>query len=566
VSNEGKSGPIVGTRIAVVGEPQATIIERPMPMRGTALPELPPDEPRSVFDPGLVSELHGVLRGPPADRLELGGTIAQGGMGTIEMAEDKLLGRRVAKKTIHRALQLEPSLLRMFLREARVNALLDHPNIVPVYDIGEDAEQTLYFTMKWVEGQPLKRMIEELPDGPWDYATLYNLLDVVIKVCDALAFAHSRGVIHCDIKPDNVMVGDYGQVYLMDWGIARVMGAATGPQVRGTIPPPFAAGGGRADATDQSVIGTASYMSPEQAQGNRAALDARADVFLLGGLLFEILGRRPPYLADSLEDTIGLALRAEYPQLTTLRPETTIPRELERITMKALSRQRSERYAGPAEIKEDLLRFIRGGAEFPQTSFKKGEYVVREGEPGDSAYIIVSGKCEVLKVIDGSASVMQKLGPGQVFGEMAVLTEGPRTATVLATEDTTALVVTRQEFDQELASMKPWMRSVTQTLASRFRDLYASNRVTHVGAPNPVRVAKQLFAHLAAWGERGPQGEAFAPWTDTCREMDAQLGAPAALAIHQVTNMYKEIKVDFTANRVTITDPAALRLALLSSR
>jgi hypothetical protein len=172
----------------------------------------------------------------------------------------------------------------------------------------------------------------------------------------------------------------------------------------------------------------------------------------------------------------------------------------------------------------------------------------------------------VLKVIDGSASVMQKLGPGQVFGEMAVLTEGPRTATVLATEDTTALVVTRQEFDQELASMKPWMRSVTQTLASRFRDLYASNRVTHVGAPNPVRVAKQLFAHLAAWGERGPQGEAFAPWTDTCREMDAQLGAPAALAIHQVTNMYKEIKVDFTANRVTITDPAALRLALLSSR
>jgi CRP-like cAMP-binding protein len=159
---------------------------------------------------------------------------------------------------------------------------------------------------------------------------------------------------------------------------------------------------------------------------------------------------------------------------------------------------------------------------------------------------------------------MQKLGPGQVFGEMAILTDSPRTATVLATEETTVLVVTKEVFEQELEAMKPWMRSVLQMLASRFRDLYTSRRVTHVGAPNPVRVARQIYMHLTAFGEPQPDGSLVLPWTKACAEVEAQLGVPVAMGILGVMTRFSQIKVDFAKDRLTVTDPAALKLALTS--
>ena len=490
------------------------------------------------------------LRRPASERMEREGWIASGGMASVEAALDRALMRRVAKKIIHPALQSEPRAVRMFLREARVNGVLDHPNIVPVHDIGE--EQTpegprLYFTMKLVQGQPLSAIIRALPPGRIGPTMLFNLLDIAVKVCDALAFAHSRGVVHCDVKPANVMVGDFGQVYLMDWGVARLVGQAGAP-------------GGSGE--ESAVVGTPGYMPPEQALGQRESLDARADVFAIGAILYEIVARRPPYRASDRGDVVKQAQERDLPPLHEACGDDALLHSLERIVMKAMSRHRSDRHPTAMALKEDLVRFMRGGEEFPPADFTKGTYIVREGDPGDTVYILVSGKCQVLKILDGTASVMHTLGPGDVFGEMSVLSEGPRTASVLAIEDTTVLVVTRAAFDEEIAKMKPWMASVLRLLASRFRELYVAKRVTHVGGPSPTRVARQVLMHLGTFGVQGPDGSLSMRWTDACAGIEAQLGAPIGMAIFGVTARYPTIVVDIDANLLRVRDPIALATAL----
>jgi serine/threonine-protein kinase len=541
-----------------IKDPNATVVDRGMPISQEAKATLP-----DKLEPNDVSSLLGEIRMKPSERLVVEKTIAAGGMGSIEQATDRALVRRVARKVLHGHLRDGEGLVRMFLREARVNGVLDHPNVVPVYDVGEDDKGQLYFTMKLVEGMALKDLIRALPDGPLDMSQLLNMLDVVIKVCDALAFAHSRGVLHCDVKPANVMVGDFGEVYLMDWGISRLLGST-----KGTVPPPRPEGMGAAasgspgapDQTNDVVIGTASYMSPEQAQGNRSALDARADVFLVGALIYEIVARKPPYHGANFQETLNQAIACNPPRLS--EAAKNVPPELERIVERAMHKERGQRYSNLREVKDDLVRFMRGGAEFPKTTFPRGSYIVKEGDKGDAAYIIESGKCDVLKIIDGAVSVMQRLGPGEVFGEMAVLTDSARTATVLAVEETTVLIVTRKVFDAELALMKPWMRSVTTMLATRFRDLYAQKRVTHVGAPNPVRIAKQLYMFLGAFGTPEKDGSVRSTWTKTAQEIEAQLGVSIAMGILGVTTRFPMIKVDFATDAIVITNMMELKKAL----
>lgn len=524
----------------------ATIVER-MP----AEPHLTRTDAETAIEPENLDDALTDIRLRASARLVDEAKIGEGGMGTVAIASDLALGRKIAKKALHSALRYQPQPLRMFLREARVMAVLDHPNIVPIHDIGEDAQGHLYFTMKLVRGKPLKDVLKELPPPPLEYGALFNLLDVVVRVCDALAFAHNKGIVHCDVKASNVMVGDFGEVYLVDWGIARFVGGATDDK-RESISP----------STQHMVIGSASYMSPEQAQGNRIAMDARSDVYLLGGILYEIVARRPPHVGGSFQETLALAIKGEVPRLRDIVGSVAVPPELDRIVMKALAKQKADRYPSALELKDDLVRFMRGATEFPRQDFPKGSYIVKEGDPGDAAYIIASGACDVLKVIDGTVSVMHRLGPGQVFGEMAILTEGPRTATVMAVEDTCVQLVTRTAFDQELAQMKPWMRSVIQMLASRFRDLYTQKRVTHVGQPNPTRIARQLLFHLSVYGTPQPDGSLAMAWTKACAAVETQLSTQVAMGALGVVTRYPRITIDFATDTLAITDPRGLAAEL----
>ncbi len=440
------------------------------------------DEGRTLSVEERIEQLVRAALPDPQLRLRLEGELARGGMGAVRMAFDAVLQRRMAVKTMHASTLQHVMLVHGFLREAQVTGQLDHPNIVPIHELGRDAGGELYFTMKLVEGQSLKALIGGAPIG--DAERLFNLLEIFVKISDALAFAHARGVLHCDIKSANVMVGEFGQVYLMDWGGAQLLperpGVDTRTWVRDSLPPL------PASDTRGLVFGTPSYMSPEQASAGQDPLDERSDVFSMGALLYEIMTGRPPYQSDSPLEGVMLA------QICDIRPPDELPEvfpdvyppELVRIVMRALAKRPADRFQSVAEMKQAILRLMRGGGNFATVRFARGAHVIRQGEVGDAAYIVVSGKLEVYKTIDGERVSLRILGPGDMFGETAIFAASPRTASVVVVEDASMVVVTSDVIEQELDSMKHWMGAFIRTLATRFGGLEEERRARGHSGPS----------------------------------------------------------------------------------
>lgn len=403
--------------------------------------------------PGPSSEL---------ERFDDRGEIARGGMGAVHLVFDRHLERHEAMKLL--AADAEGAMSEehveraraRFLDEARITGLLDHPNIVPIYDIGLRADGTpAFITMKLIQGDTFSAWLERLGEQRFTSPDLERVVGALVKMCDALAFAHSRGVVHCDLKPANVMIGSHGQVFVMDWGLALVL---PGSSVRRRTRP----------AEPGAILGTPAYMAPEQARGKTAAIDARTDVYGLGGMLYRTLTDRPPHVASSLAETLRLAREGVVipPEEITRR---RLPAELCRICLKALAPAPEDRYASMEELGRDLEAFLRGGGWMPTRFVPAGAVVVREGEPGDAAYVIVDGMCAVTKVAGGQTLTLRLLGPGDVFGETAVITAGPRSATVVARTDVTLKVVTAETLELEL-SRNAWLRRFIEALAQRFRD------------------------------------------------------------------------------------------------
>jgi len=481
-------------------------------------------------------------------RLQRERELASGGMGYIDAVADNSLMRHLARKVLHDRLQGDARVVGMFIREAQLTGQLAHPNIVPVHELGVDDEDHLFFTMKLIEGRTLAELIDRLPPGPIEHGRLMQMVDILVKVCDALAFAHSRGVIHCDIKTENVMVGDFGQVYLMDWGLARVV---EGGEARTSV-------GSHSDKGQ--FMGTPGYMSPEQANADNENLDARTDVFGVGTLLYELIKRHPPFAAESPWEAIAAAQDCNYPPLVEPEQFLPVPRTLMRVTERALAKAPEERYQSAADLKNALLHFMHGGGEFPMVRLFGGAHVVREGEPGGTAYIIVSGRCEVYKTVDGRRVTLRTMGPGEVFGETAILSPGPRTASVVALDDVTLHILTADVFEAEIESMKPWMGSFVHSLATRFRESEAARPLATLRA-RPTQVAEYLLMRLLTWGRVADDGAVEAYWSHSRSTLSELFGTDAD-RIESMLAEFREIEIRTDADLVRVAHPDSLKRAI----
>jgi serine/threonine-protein kinase len=425
----------------------------------------------------------------PERRFERIRQVNRGGIGCIDVARDPVLGRRVAIKVLRPELEGNEPAAAKFAEEAQITGQLEHPNIVPIYDLGID-EKGPFIVMKLIRGQSLAEMIAEARGGPERPEMLPRFVEITMKLCDALSFAHSRGVIHCDLKPENVMVGDFGQVYLMDWGVALLASGRGAPPPSSTrrAEPPNELFDPADDeslvrvasnaASTSKVWGTPAYMAPEQVSARSEAIDERTDVFGLGGVLHEILTGRPP---NDWQKLHGPGLNhAIDPLPRTSDLWTQLPPELCRITLKALAPNSDDRYPTVAALRSDLEQFLRGGGWFETRAYKAGQTIVEEGAPGDAAYIIESGRCEVWKTIRNERVLLRRLGPGEVFGETAVLTRGVRTASVVAADDVTLKVITGESLNREL-DQNPWLGAFMRSLAVLFRE--TDQRLSDPGAP-----------------------------------------------------------------------------------
>jgi eukaryotic-like serine/threonine-protein kinase len=408
-------------------------------------------------------------------RFERLSEVNRGGIGCIDAAYDPTIGRKVAIKVLRSELRGERLTEEKFAEEAQITGQLEHPNIVPIYDLCEDRNGP-FIVMKLVHGKSLTELINEIRSEKRGPENLPRLVQIVLRLCDAVAFAHSRGVIHCDLKPDNVMVGDYGQVYLMDWGVALLVSQqrlrADAPRpgaqpVEAEAPESLVRVASRMEGTSSKVWGTPAYMAPEQLGARLDEIDERTDVFGLGGILFEILTGKPP---NDWQRLLGPALNRE----PVTMPATSdvwqqLPPELCRIALKALSPRCDQRYPTVEGLRVDLEQFLEGGGWFETREYRAGESIVTEGEPGERAYIIERGHCDVFKNVADKRVFIRRLGPGDVFGETAVLTREPRTASVVAATDVTVKLITGDSLNREL-DRNPWLAAFVRSLANLFRE------------------------------------------------------------------------------------------------
>jgi hypothetical protein len=408
---------------------------------------------------GTSDEVPGVLAAWRARYDDLG-ELARGGMSSIRLVFDRIVRRRVAMKVHDR--ERDPTGVGQFVEEARITGQLDHPNVVPVHDVQFD-EQGLptRFTMKLVEGETLADLLDRRGAKPLQGVELERMLGVLVKICDAISFAHSRNVIHCDLKPSNVMVGSHGQVYVTDWGVALRREPPSGDPASERPTKPY---------REALLSGTPAYMAPEQAWGRRDEIDERTDVYGVGGILYAVMTLTPPHNGGTTEADLDLARRGFVRRPQDVTPALPLPPGLCRIAMKALAADPLERYPSVDELKLDLERFMRGGGWFETVRLPRGALVLREGDLPDAAYILIEVECELFRTIDGEKRFMRMLQAGEVFGETSIFGSSTRTASVAANTDVTLVRVTRDALQRELERTE-WLKAFVEALAQRFIEL-----------------------------------------------------------------------------------------------
>ncbi|MBL8823891.1 MAG: serine/threonine protein kinase [Planctomycetia bacterium] len=289
---------------------------------------------------------------------------AQGGLGQVFQAQDLFLNRRVAVKTLLPQWCGSEHAREDFLCEARVTSQLEHPGIVPIYQVGQLADKRPCYSMRFIEGQTLQQAIKEYHQGQSSQTSekrlaFRHLLSRFVAVCQTVAYVHSKGVLHRDLKPENIMLGKFGETIVLDWGMSprqqKTSRGATDWNANRNL-----------SHYSGSIQGTLGYLSPEQASGGSAEITSETDIFGLGATLYAILCNRPPYQQITKESAFEQALLAKFDPPSSI--VGGVPRALEAICLKAMSREPGDRYASASALASDVDRFL---ADEPVTAWKE---------------------------------------------------------------------------------------------------------------------------------------------------------------------------------------------------
>ncbi len=419
----------------------------------------------------------------------------EGTFGKVWMAYDKQLDREVALKELQPSKSRNPDLWRRFLREAQVTGKLQHPNIVPVYDLDRRAiDQQPFYTMKLVQGRTLREAIaayhQQRRVGQADPLALNRLLQSFIQICEALAYAHSRSVIHRDLKPHNIVLGDFGEVIVLDWGEAKLVGTPEPPTDPNTATvqeseapldsssPAVRVTGDAAEAA-RTVLGQAKgslgYMSPEQVTGQVDQMEPRTDVYGLGAILFDILTDQPPHATKekglTLDDWRSRILANPTPRVRVVDP--SIPNELDSICAKAMAKDREGRFHSAKELADSVRLWL---SDAPTESFRQKVAIATaqaDQAPNDPGYQEATSRCRVTLalVLMGMGrheeAVTELRQATAIYGRLAK--QHPEEFRYLAESATT-----RQHLEAELLLLKcdDEAKSVGDALAADYREMF----------------------------------------------------------------------------------------------
>jgi serine/threonine protein kinase len=319
--------------------------------------DLPDHYPPTLADSMVMPAVSGPSVGETLGHYRIEDVLGRGGMGEVLSARDDQIGRSVAIKRL-RVQNPSPEVLARFLREVRIQGRLEHPAVVPVYELWNHDEDHPFFVMKQLAGTTLADLIPRLAAGERAAAeqfSMQQLLRAFVDVCLAIEFAHTRGVVHRDLKPANVVLGDFGEVYVLDWGIAHVVNEG---EDRSSIDAIETLGG--AETVDGAILGTPGYIAPEQIRG-AADLDGRADVYALGCILFEILTLEP--LHPRGQAALASALNGVDARASQRAPNHHIPPELDAICVRATALDREQRFATARQLGNAVQRFLDGNRD-----------------------------------------------------------------------------------------------------------------------------------------------------------------------------------------------------------
>jgi WD40 repeat protein/serine/threonine protein kinase len=479
-------------------------------------------DPDMTIEPG---EHRRVLLEPASERQQdphsITRFLAEGGLGQVFVAQDTRLGREVVLKQLQPEQADNDESMGRFMREAQVTGQLEHPNIVPIYGLGWDKHDAPYYTMKYVRGRTFGDLIDDYHQqkqaGTAGRLQLRELLGTFISVCNAVGYSHTRAVVHRDLKPENIAVGEFGEVIVLDWGLAKLLDETE--QASGELPVGDLQDAGQ--TLQGQVMGTPNYMPPEQARGEADSIDSRADIYSLGAILFHIVTGRPPRHADpeDFRQLLAQVAAGEIPTICEL--DRRAPRELEAICSHAMQHDAADRYQAVTALSDDLKHWLADEpvSVYPEPWFKKAARWARNHK---AAVTTAASITIVAVILLASATVFLSAANRRTQKEIDKATreqDNYDTQRVLAEENAKKAIEAegRAESSEQLARQQRDRARESELEAGRQRDI-----ARQVALESRRQLIRQHITRGMALLEQQHAFEALL-WFTRAYELDSQL-------------------------------------------